>query len=87
MRIAGIVLTAALLTTPAMAQSKPNTLQPDRLPGMCLTLSAEGSISLPCDGSASQKLDLPDDTPGHSLAVAIESAMPDISGRRLPMVR
>lgn len=64
MRIAGIVLAFGLLTTPAMAQSKPNTLQPDRLPGMCLTLSAEGSISLPCDGSASQKLVLPGETPG-----------------------
>lgn len=64
MRIAGILLGLGLLAAPAMAQTSPNSLQPLRMPGMCMTISAEGSISVPCDGAASQKLVPPGDTPG-----------------------
>lgn len=64
MRVAGILAVVASLCAGqvAMAQSKPITLQPDRLPGMCVTLAgpAGASISLPCDGSARQKFVLPE---------------------------
>jgi len=65
MRIAGFILALAVaagLDAPATAQAKPLTLQPDRLPGMCVTLAgpAGASISLPCDGSARQNFGLPE---------------------------
>jgi hypothetical protein len=57
------VLAVAGVTPQAMAQTA-MTLQPERLPGMCLTLSAEGSISVPCDGSDAQDFIVPGETPG-----------------------
>lgn len=47
--------------TPAAAQ----TLEPARLPGMCVTIDArEGSVSRPCDKSAAQTFTLPGEAPG-----------------------
>lgn len=63
MRIASIVvaLAGALAATPAHAQSRPLTIQHDRLPGMCLTLGGPegGSVSMPCTGATHQKFVLP----------------------------
>ncbi len=65
MRVAGILLAFGLLAMPAVAQARiearPLTIQHDRLPGMCLTLSGPGgaSVNAPCDGSAGQKFILP----------------------------
>ncbi|MDP3492412.1 MAG: ricin-type beta-trefoil lectin domain protein [Hyphomonadaceae bacterium] len=65
MRIAAIFLAAAsLCVAPALAQPASGvqgrmTLQPERLPGMCLTLSDAGSVSMPCDGSARQFFEMP----------------------------
>ncbi len=64
MRIAGIlaaIAVAAALGAPSFAQTRPTTLQPDRLPGMCISMSGAGgaSISIPCDGSAREKFILP----------------------------
>lgn len=62
MRMAGIlVVLAALAAAPAMAQTRPMTIQPDRLPGMCLTPAEQGgaSISMPCTGSDKQDFILP----------------------------
>ncbi len=64
MRVAGILAALGLLAAPAFAQTKPMTLQPERLPGMCLTLSASGSVSVACDGSAGQDFIVPGETPG-----------------------
>jgi hypothetical protein len=63
MRIASIVVALAgmLAATPAHAQSRPLTIQHDRLPGMCLTLGGPGgaSVNMPCTGAAHQKFALP----------------------------
>ena len=62
MRIAGILIVlAASMATPALAQSRSLTIQPDRLPGMCLTPAERGgaSISMPCTGSDKQNFILP----------------------------
>lgn len=69
MRVAGILTAAVTLWAGqiATAQSKPITLQPDRLPGMCVTLAGPDgeSISLPCNGAARQEFVLPEtDRPG-----------------------
>ncbi len=57
----GLGLALACLAAPATAQ----TLEPERLPGMCVTISAhEGSISMPCDKSPLQMFDLPREAPG-----------------------
>ncbi len=49
------------LWTPASAQ----TLEPARLPGMCVTIDPrEGSVSRACDDSPTQRLVLPVATPG-----------------------
>lgn len=61
MRVAGIVfglvLAVAGFAMPAGAQ----TLQPERLPGMCLSMTGHvgQAISVPCDGSAVQEFKLP----------------------------
>lgn len=49
------------LTGTAQAQGAARTLQPERLPYMCLSMSgrANESISVPCDGSAREKFVLP----------------------------
>lgn len=63
MRVAVVLSVLAIWLAPdAMAQAKGVTLQPDRVPGMCVTLAGrEGeSISLPCDGSARQNFVLPE---------------------------
>ncbi|MBX3560687.1 MAG: RICIN domain-containing protein [Sphingomonas sp.] len=55
------VLLAALWLPPASAR----TLEPATLPGMCVTIDpVEGSVSRPCDGSAAQRLALPETGPG-----------------------
>jgi hypothetical protein len=69
MRIAGIIAALAItagiaagLAAPSIAQTRPTTLQPDRLPGMCISMSgpkADRSISIPCDGSTREKFVLP----------------------------
>jgi hypothetical protein len=68
MRIAGIIAALAItagiaagLAAPSIAQTRPMTLQPDRLPGMCISMSGPGgsSISIPCDGSTREKFVLP----------------------------
>lgn len=65
MRYASLILAmmaAGCLQVPASGdQRDAMTLQPDRLPGMCLTLGSAdgGSISMPCDGSPAQSLILP----------------------------
>lgn len=51
----------ACVAAPAAAQ----TLEPARLPGMCVTIDArEGSVSRPCDKSAEQTFMLPSEAPG-----------------------
>lgn len=66
MRLAGFFVGLGVLAfgsaLPAAAQTKPVTLQHERVPGMCVTLAGpQGeSISLPCDGSARQNFVLPD---------------------------
>jgi len=61
--IAGLALLAVMHAATAMAQTSPRplTIQPDRLPGMCLTLGGPGgsSISMPCRGVAHQNFILP----------------------------
>lgn len=58
--IAGLGLALAC-AAPAAAQ----TLQPARLPGMCVTIdAAEGSVSRPCDQSEAQNFLLPREAPG-----------------------
>ena len=57
--LCGIMMCAAL-SAPAAAQ----TLEPARLPGMCVTISAEGSVSQPCNKSPEQTFTLPGDAPG-----------------------
>lgn len=65
MRLAYVIVGLAVVTgSPAIAQARPMTLQPDRLPGMCVTLSAQGSVSVPCDGSDAQDFVLPGETGG-----------------------
>jgi Ricin-type beta-trefoil lectin domain len=64
MRIAGIVvgaLAAIGLAFPAVAQQTGMTLQPDRLPGMCISMTGGSgqADSQPCDGSDAQRFDLP----------------------------
>jgi hypothetical protein len=63
MRIEGFIfgLASLLVATPATAQGKALTLQPERLPGMCLSMTGfEGEAeSRPCDGSAAQLFDVP----------------------------
>ena len=63
MRVASIVVALAggLAATPAHAQSRPLTIQHDRLPGMCLTLGGPGgaSVNMPCSGAAHQQFILP----------------------------
>ncbi len=55
------ILLALVFSATAEAQ----TLEPDRLPGMCLTIDArEGSVSRPCDGAPAQEFELPRETPG-----------------------
>lgn len=55
------VLLAATWAVPASARM----LEPATVPGMCVTIEpAEGSLSRPCDGSATQRLILPDGGPG-----------------------
>jgi hypothetical protein len=53
----GLVLAAMGFAVPAGAQ----TLQPERLPGMCISIAGWGgeSISLPCDDSKRQEFELP----------------------------
>jgi Ricin-type beta-trefoil lectin domain len=53
---------AVWLGPDAVAEAKGVTLQPDRVPGMCVTLAGpQGeSVSLPCDGSARQNFGLPE---------------------------
>lgn len=54
-------LALACFAAPAVAQ----TLEPERLPGMCVTISPhEGSISMPCNKSPLQMFELPGDAPG-----------------------
>lgn len=59
--LAGFVCMAGVCVAPSVAQSQPLTLQPYRLPGMCLTLADRdgGSVSIPCDGSDAQDFILP----------------------------
>lgn len=69
MRIAAVLVAASLWAAPAMAQVSTGvqgrmTLQPERLPGMCLTLSDAGSVSMPCDGSERQFFETPGEEPG-----------------------
>ncbi len=63
MRVASILVALAgtLAATPAHAQSRPLTIQHDRLPGMCLTLGGPdgASISMPCTGADHQNFILP----------------------------
>lgn len=64
MRIAGIIAALAVsagLAAPSVAQGKATTLQPDRLPGMCISMSGRAgeSVSVPCDGSLREKFVLP----------------------------
>ncbi len=65
MRIAGFIIALAMAAlaqgAPSVAQTAPMTLQPYRLPGMCLTLAgADGaSVSMPCNGSDTQDFILP----------------------------
>lgn len=62
MRLAGILVAFGLLAAPAFAQKTNTTLQPDRLPDMCIAMAQApdgASISLPCDGSLREKFDLP----------------------------
>lgn len=51
---------------PASAQGELKTLQPDRLPGMCLTMTGPAieAVSLPCTGGAAEKFGLPDTSGG-----------------------
>lgn len=58
---AGLMLLVGLHAVPAFAQTKPLTIQHDRVPGMCLTLGAPdgASISMPCTGAAHQNFILP----------------------------
>ena len=45
--------------------AKAQTLEPARLPGMCLTIDPrEGSVSRPCDSASGQEFELPQDAPG-----------------------
>lgn len=55
--VAGFVLACASLATPVQAM----TLQPDKLPGMCLSMTGrEGQAeSRECDGSPDQEIELP----------------------------
>lgn len=64
--LAGLALLAGIHAAPSHAQTKPVTLQPDRLPGMCLTLAGDGgaSVSIPCNGSDAQDFVLPGPGPG-----------------------
>ncbi|MBL8559454.1 MAG: RICIN domain-containing protein [Hyphomonadaceae bacterium] len=57
--LCGIIVCVAL-AAPAEAQ----TLEPARLPGLCLTITGEGSVSRPCDKSPGQTFELPGDAPG-----------------------
>lgn len=61
-RIAGLVVGLGLASLgPGFARAaEAETLQPQRLPGMCLSMNAGGVVeSQPCDGSAAQEFDLP----------------------------
>lgn len=66
MRIANILGALAFVAgahaAPSFAQTKGVTIQPDRLPGMCVALAGPdgASISLPCDGSDRQDFILPE---------------------------
>ena len=70
MRIVAILVAGlSLLAAPAVAQVGSGvqgrmTLQPERLPGMCLTLSDAGSVSMPCDGTERQFFVTPGLEPG-----------------------
>ena len=61
MRVAGLVLGLAILAAGATMPAQAQTLQPERLPGMCISMSGQAgeSISVPCDGSARQTFVLP----------------------------
>lgn len=54
------VLLIAVATALQAGTAVPDTLEPARLPGMCLTLSpSQGTVSLPCDKSVAQAIRLP----------------------------
>ncbi len=64
MRLAALLAILAGLWIAAPASAQPGelrTLQPDRLPGMCITLvgAAAEAVSLPCDGSDAEKFLMP----------------------------
>lgn len=61
MRVAGVILGLAILSTGAATPAAAQTLQPERLPGMCISMSGQAgeSISVPCDGSARETFVLP----------------------------
>lgn len=61
LRLVAAVCLGLAFVTPARAQ----TLEPERLPGMCLTIDPQqGSISRPCDIGGAQDFVLPDGGPG-----------------------
>ena len=59
---------ACLWAAPAVAQTpEPMTLQPERLPGMCVTLAGSpggASVSLPCEGAERQVFVMPGEAGG-----------------------
>lgn len=61
MRVAGIVFGFVLAAVGFAMPAGAITLQPERLPGMCISIAGwDGeSISLPCDGSKRQEFELP----------------------------
>ncbi len=61
MRVAGLILGLAILAAGSASSAQAQTLQPERLPGMCISMSGQAgeSISVPCDGSAREKFVLP----------------------------
>lgn len=50
------------MAAPATAQAADMTLQPARLPGMCITMNgpANEAVSMPCTGGVAEKFELPD---------------------------
>lgn len=59
-----LVPVSALLAAAWAMPASARTLEPATVPGMCVTIDpAEGSVSRPCDGSATQRLILPESGP------------------------
>jgi hypothetical protein len=85
MRVAGLILGLATLAAGSASSAQAQTLQPERLPGMCISMSGQAgeSISVPCDGSAREKFVLPGAAGGVKCEVKIKAGLEQDMAKKL----